>query len=130
MLNNNGAKQYIDNVLVYKLVELDNTQNNIFVKEANVTETGVAGTYTLAKYGTEALESANVIVAAYGESNKLLGMKLIPVAQVESHDGNFSFECNTPGNVVYVKAYLWNSIGGMTPEALSGSKTIGYQTYE
>ncbi len=130
MLNNNGAKQYIDNVLVYKLVELDNTQNNIFVKEANVTETGVTGTYTLAKYGTEALESANVIVAAYGESNKLLGMKLIPVAQVESHDGNFSFECNTPGNVVYVKAYLWNSIGGMTPEALSGSKTIGYQTYE
>lgn len=123
-------KQYIDNVVAYKLVELDNTQNNIFIKEANVTETGITGTYTLTKYGTEALESANVIVAAYGESNKLLGMKLIPVAQVESHDGNFSFECNTPGNVVYVKAYLWNSVGGMTPEALSGSKTIGYQTYE
>ena len=130
VLGGDTDKQYIDNVVAYKLVELDNTQNNIFVKEATVTETGVTGTYTLAKYGTEALESANVIVAAYGESNKLLGMQLIPVAQVESHDGNFSFECNTPGNIVYVKAYLWNSIGGMTPEALSGSKIIGYQTYE
>ena len=126
VLGGDTDKQYIDNVVAYKLVELDNTQNNIFVKEATVTETGVTGTYILEAY--DASENANVIVAAYGESNKLLGMQII--TDVTSQNGAFSFECNTPKNITYVKAYLWNSIGGMTPERLPGIKALKYHTYE
>ena len=123
VLGGDTDKQYIDNVLAYKLVELD---NSILIKEANVTETGVTGTYILEAY--DASENANVIVAAYGESNKLLGMQII--TDVTSQNGAFSFECNTPKNITYVKAYLWNSIGGMTPERLPGIKALKYHTYE
>ncbi len=112
--NTDYGKQYIDNILAYELIELDTTAKNIFIDEVTKTEEKISGNVIFANYQT-GFVNCDILVAAYNEYGKLLGISIVPASWLTSGIAkSFEIECDT-SKAVGIKAFMWSGADVLAP---------------
>ena len=100
---NDGAANTFDNVLCYKLYEIESTTEDIRYSDVTV-ENGAVTVSGLSYYNTK----ATPILAVYGENNKLLG-----VSYVSGQPESLTVTNVTASDIVKVRLMLWEDTATM-----------------